>query len=79
VKPEFAFMLMITSLGTAALSYLFWRGFARDEFRMIGRSGWYRFKRRSFDWWLNIAINGTWLLMFVALFFAGIYGAFIKQ
>ena len=40
-----------------AVSYVSYRGLARNEFRRSGRSGWTRYRRGSFDWWEATAVN----------------------
>ncbi|MBX7502457.1 hypothetical protein K3181_13500 [Qipengyuania sp. YG27] len=46
-----------------------WRGFARDEFRVIGRFGWHQSERYSFSWWTGTALNIVYLacLFFVLI------------
>ena len=55
----FCLFLLVGMLG----GYMSWRGLYREEFRKVGRNGWYRFPRYTFSWWYASACNLFFVVM----------------
>ncbi|MBO9622966.1 MAG: hypothetical protein J7500_09670 [Sphingomonas sp.] len=53
---------LVLALLIVAGGYMSWRGISREEFRMVGRSGWHRLSRYTFHWWYASVFNVAFTL-----------------
>lgn len=53
---EHVISLILVVIGVVG-GYMSWRGFYREEFRLVGRSGWHRLPRWTFHWWCASLFN----------------------